>query len=81
MKKAKRTEHKIKTWKYQREINILEDKWRAFNIFIGVPMKKTKLKMKTVIENPKIYPHKYVQLISDKFSEVVQWSKGSLYNK
>ena len=44
-------------------------------------MKKTKLKMKTVIENPKIYPHKYVQLISDKFSEVVQWSKGSLYNK
>ena len=33
------------------------------------------------IENPKIDPHKYAQLIFDKGAKAVQWRKDILFNK
>ena len=39
------------------------------------------LKSMEQIENPEIDPYKYDQLISDKFSKVIQWMKVNIYNK
>lgn len=32
-------------------------------------------------EKPEIDPHKYYQLISHKFTKVIQWRKDNLFNK